>query len=183
MPNTIFNKAINYISGFAAQARRSGQYSSTAARARVLSRGVTEGLSGARGSLRGAMGGMRSDMRGIVNETMKAGKSLGFHTPGLIGAGVGAAYGGYNDATGRKGPGLVSGALMGAAGGYGYRAATMNSVRSAGQNMMSNARMSKYGFNKGYAGGVRAGVSDYRSGRKAARGWSNIEAGLGGEYY
>lgn len=176
MPNIqmMANKAKNFIGAFAAQARRSGQYTMTAARSRMMARGVVAGGTAARSSLRGMGGGLRSDLSGIARQAMASGGSLAFHAPGLIGAGIGAAYGGYNDATGRRGPGIVSGALMGAAGGYGFRASTMSSVRSMGQNLMSNARMAKTAFGRGRANSIRSGLSSVRAGARAGRRWSSV---------
>jgi hypothetical protein len=103
---------------------------------------------------------------------------MGFHAPGLIGAGVGAAYGGYNDATGRKGPGLLSGAMMGAAAGYGYRGFTAGREvmgSAAGKQFMNTARgnysAAKHAYGRGYMGSVRQSLKDVRAGGKAARSW------------
>ena len=135
------NRAKNFINAFGTQAMRSGQYSGAAIRARMVSRAVTAGGTAAKGSMSGLGGLLKTGMGNIRREAMTSGKSLGFHVPGMIGAGIGAAYGGYNDATGRRGPGLISGDLMGAAGGYGFRASTMGSVQAVGRDLMSNARI------------------------------------------
>ncbi len=176
MPNisVMANKAKNFINAFAIQARRSGQYSSTALRSRMVAKALTAGATTAKGSLSGMSGILKSGMTGIRREAMDTGRSLAFHMPSIIGAGVGAAYGGYNDVTGRRGPGLISGALMGGAAGYGFRASTMASVRGLGRDIATNASMARMAFNRGYLGSVRNSLSDVRAGARAGRKWAAI---------